>query len=133
MLSRQEPPQRFVTERAREAMLVRYGWSFCDWMQDWPLEITAEINIDQCIADYDDLTDDDEKFLLMVAILYRLDDLVDHQNYHSCCKKVSALLTKDFELHKHTIYYWTMYGTEDTDDGFNITPLMRNVWHNRYS
>jgi hypothetical protein len=96
----------------------------------WPLEISNEIKIDACILEYRLIKDEDEKFLLMEGILYALDELTNENDFKYYSDQVSNLLKIDFDIHKFTIYYWTLY--DDTEiDAFNITPLLREIWDNQ--
>ena len=104
-------------------------------MQDWPLEISHEIAIADCLREYPLLSDEDEKFLLMHAILYALDDITDEALFAIYAREVEYLLREEFSLHRNTIYYWTCYamGEDETneEDGFQITPLMRTIWNDQ--
>lgn len=98
-------------------------------MQDWPLEISHEINLAFCLREYCKLTDEDEKFLLMRGILYALDD-VQGDDFEPYSQRTIELLKTDFDLHKFTIHYWTLYRDyPDESEGFTITPLMRDIWN----
>ncbi len=99
-----------------------------DWMQDWPLEITDEISIRDCLNEYRKLSDDDEKFLLMCAILYALDEESDEVEFEIYRAEATELLNLDFPIHEFTVFYWTLYDNPEFEDGFKITPLMREVW-----
>jgi len=129
----EKPEPRYSGLAAQNALIEKFGWSHEGWMQDWPLEISAQINIRDCIEEYEGLTDSDEKFLLMTAILYALDDCADQQQFEYYGTQVSKLLLANFDLHKFTIYYWTLYETSpgSDDDVFTITPLMRKIWQEK--
>lgn len=101
-----------------------------DWMQDWPLEITDEISIRDCLNEYKKLSDDDEKFLLMKAILYTLDEEMNENELELelYSDEVIELLNRDFAIHEFTVFYWTLYKHPESENGFEITPLMRKVW-----
>ncbi len=112
-----------------ESIIAKFKWSHHDWMQDWPLEISDEINIYECLQEYGGLTNEDEKFLLMKAVLYALEEVKSEEEFEKYGEQVSELLNKDFSIHISTIYYWTLYSDEEFD-GFRITPLMRIIWNN---
>ncbi|GAL86023.1 hypothetical protein MYP_3252 [Sporocytophaga myxococcoides] len=95
-------------------------------MQDWPLEISNEIDINICLKEYGQITDEDEKFVLMEAILYALDEFENKKNFENIADQVRDLLNQDFEIHKYTIYKWTLYESEIEE--FRITPLLRRIW-----
>lgn len=67
----------------------------------------------------------------MEGILYALDK-VQGDDFETYSQKTIELLKNDFDLHKFTIYYWTLYNDEPEEhDGFTITPLMRDVWNSQ--
>lgn len=126
-MSSLEPTPRYITGQAMTSIIEKFHWRLDDWMQDWPLEISEEIDLRFCLQEYSQLVDDDEKFLLMKGILYALDTTVG-KDFERFVKKTVKLLKDDFDLHKFTIHYWTLYNT-DFEDGFRITPLMRDIWN----
>jgi hypothetical protein len=130
-MSSLEPTPRYATREAVISIIERFKWPYEEWMQDWPLEVSNEINLAFCLKEYPKLVDDDEKFLLMEGILYALDE-VQGEDFEKYSKKTTELLKIDFDLHKFTIYYWTLYndGPEE-HDGFTITPLMRDIWNSQ--
>jgi len=127
----EKPKSRHSTKVALDSLINKFGWTYEDWMQDWPLEISNEIDIDQCLKEYRQITDEDEKFLLMEAILYVLDELENEKNFESPADQVRDLLYQNFEIHKYTIYKWTLYDTEIEE--FRITPFLRMIWDDKES
>jgi hypothetical protein len=93
----QEPEQRYQTRAAMDTIALRMGWNFEMWMQDWPLEISDEIVIENCLWEYSLLQDDDEKFVLMNGILFALDHVVEGELFKVYCRQISALLKRDFK------------------------------------
>jgi|GEM_PF-7043373 len=127
-----KPEPRYYSSAARQSLIEKFGWPYQEWMQDWPLEISGKINIQLCVKEYERLIDSDERFLLMQAILYALDGCTEEQDFEYYSAEVSRLVNMDFDLHKFTIYYWTLYEHPEFDvDEFNITPLMRRIWQER--
>lgn len=126
-----EPTPRYHTPKARLSIIEKFKWRYENWMQDWPLEVWDEIDLTACLKAYPKLIDDDEKFLLMRGILYALDE-VQGDDFEPYSQKTIALLKTDFDVHKFTIYYWTLYGDNpDEGEGFTITPLMRDIWNSQ--
>ena len=130
-----KPIPKYITRQAADKLINRLNWRHEDWMQDWPLEISQEINIDDCILEYKKLINEDEMFLLMKGILYALDGESTDSELEFYWKEVSELLIKDFKVHEYTIYYWCLYEdglNEDPEtEGFRITPLMQEIWNTR--
>ena len=129
-MKKEESNQQQSTERSAIVSLIkRFGWTFEDWMQDWPLEISKEVKIENCLNEYRWLSGEAEKVLLMKAILYALEESADEErNKH--LDQVTGLLEKDFKIHEATIYYWTLYGSPDFEK-FRITPRMLQIWDNK--
>jgi len=127
-MNNREPKPRFATQEAIQALSAKFNWTYMDWMQDWPLEITDEISIRDCLNEYKKLSDDDEKFLLMKAILYTLDEETTENELELYSDEVIELLNHDFAIHEFTVFYWTLYDHPESEDGFKITPMMRKVW-----
>ena len=127
-MNKRKPEPRFVTQKAIQTLSARFDWTYMDWMQDWPLEITNEISICDCLNEYKKLSDDDEKFLLMEAILYGLDEETNEIEFKKYGAEVIELLNRDFAIHESTVFYWTLYDHPESEDGFKITPMMRKVW-----
>ncbi|WP_156140663.1 hypothetical protein [Sporocytophaga myxococcoides] len=121
-----KPEPRYSTKAAIDSLINKFGWTCKDWMQDWPLEISNEIDINICLKEYGQITDEDEKFVLMEAILYALDEFENKKNFENIADQVRDLLNQDFEIHKYTIYKWTLYESEIEE--FRITPLLRRIW-----
>lgn len=96
-------------------------------MQDWPLEVSHQINVEDALVVYDNASED-EKFVIMQGLLYVLDDVVEKADFDKLSIQIERLLEKDFSVHEYTIYYWTLYGTPWMEGKFNVTPLCREVW-----
>ena len=125
-MNKSEPEYRYATRAAILTISEKFKWPFENSMQDWPLEVSDKIDLDVAIREYPNLTDDDEKFVLMQGILYALDGL-QGEDFDRYSIPITKLLKENFNLHQATIHYWTLYNT-DFEDGFRITPLMRNIW-----
>jgi hypothetical protein len=126
-----EPRRGFYTRKAFLAIIEKFKWPYESGMQDWPLEVSKHIDLGFCLQEYPKLLDDDEKFLLMEGILYALDQL-QGEYFELYSYKTAAFLKADFDIHKSTIFYWTLYDDEiEAEDGFAITPLMREIWDAR--
>jgi hypothetical protein len=121
-----EPQARFATAAATKSVSSKLNWRHENGMQDWPLEVSHEINISEALATYDS-SSEDEKFVIMEGLLYALDEVEEKSDFNKFSLQIGDLLERDFSLHEYTIYYWTLYGSENVDE-FNITPLCREIW-----
>lgn len=134
-MRRQAPEPRYPTAEASIAIRNKFGWREEEWMQDWPLEVSGEISLKECLEGYELLNDDDEKFLLMTGILFAWNNDSPEELFLQCSTHITTILQRDFALHMSTIYYWTFYDfvTEEEEkdpsfEPFRITPLMRTIW-----
>jgi len=102
-------------------------------MQDW-WAVAVDANRLPEMCDYYERTDltIDERFALMVLTIHSLDDAIGLEIHRDCEARVNSYLRKDFELHFHTILYWTLPDQpEETDFEyiFLVTPLIRAIWN----
>lgn len=125
------PKARYVTKAASQAVASKFGWTYEDWMQDWPLEISDEVILKDCLHEYEKLRDDDEKFVLMKAMLFALGEEENDIEVKLRWVQISKFLNEDFDIHKSTIYYWTHYDNPESEDEFRITPFLRKFWNER--
>ena len=125
-----EPQARFPTIKAINAVCLKLNWRHNLAMQDWPLEISDENKITETIKEYRLSGDDDEKFVLMEGLLYALDEVTDKSEFAKFSLQIQDLLEDNFLVHEFTIYYWTLYGNDSTDQ-FAITPMCRDVWNRK--
>lgn len=123
-----EPNFHFVSREATVSIIEKFHWPYKSWMQDWPLEVSDQINLAFCLQEYPKLVDKDEKSLLMRGILYALDE-DGEESFELHSQKVIGFLKADFDIHSYTIYYWTCYSSDS--DGFRITPLMCDIWNSK--
>ena len=97
--------------------------------QDWTYTIVEPERIDEYIEAYDTLvTNPDTKFSLMEMIIQSLTEQESDKIMEEKWGKVNPLLKKDFKLNQYTIFYWCLWGNDDLDDCWRITPLMRKFW-----
>lgn len=99
-----------------------------DWMQDWPYEITEPSDIEKYIAHYEKLSDEDQKFVLMEAIIQATEDQETEVLFLEYWHRVQLLLEQDFAIHAYTIHYWACFDNEDLEDSWRIAPYIRQLW-----
>lgn len=100
--------------------------------QDWTYTIVEPERIEDYIQAYDtSVRNEDTKFSLMEMIIQSLTDQENEDIMMEKWKKVKVLLNKDFDLNKYTIYYWCCWDSDDLDDCWEVTPLMREFWLNK--
>jgi hypothetical protein len=125
------PEARHATKASSQTVAGKFGWTYEGWMQDWPLEISDQVILKDCIREYEQLRDDDEKFVLMEAMLFALDREENDTEVELRWEQISKFLHEDFDIHKSTIYYWTLYGNSELEHEFRITPFLRKIWNDR--
>ena len=119
-----EPTFRCGTNKAIDELAEELNLPNEKWMQDWPIEVMIPTDIDRYIEHYEKLKDEDKKFVLMEGIL----DVTEYELFVKNWNKVRQFLEKDFTLHEYTIYYWACFESENIEDCWKITPLMRQLW-----
>lgn len=123
-----EPKYRYGTQKAIDKLVKELNMPYESWMQDWPYEIANPDEIDRYINHYQTITDEDEKFTLMLAIIQATEEQDNQQLLLKYWNRVQVFLKEDFHIHEYTIYYWCSFDNEDINDCWNITPLMRNLY-----
>ncbi|HEJ9485120.1 TPA: hypothetical protein SMM93_000469 [Proteus mirabilis] len=120
------PSPRYETAVAIEQLATDLNLPNERWMQDWAYIVSIPQHIDKYISHYKKLSDDDQKFALMMLILQALEEQ-DNQidKYKS---EVSALLQQEYPLHAYTIFHWCSFDNEDLSDCWEITPMMREIF-----
>jgi hypothetical protein len=124
-----EPPVRYPTREAIDKLSKKLNLRHEDWMQDWPIEVVVFSDIEKYLACYETLTDEDEKFVLMEAIIDATENQKTEDSFIAYCCRVKQLLQKDFGIHEYTIHYWSCFETDSLEDCWRITPLMRQLWY----
>ena len=102
-----------------------------EWMQDYPREVINHCEIDKYIDHYITLIDEDKKFVLMEGIIQATEEQETEELFTEYWHKIKPLLEKDFAVHEYTIYYWSCLDDEDIDC-WKITPLIRQLWNEKY-
>jgi len=98
------------------------------YYQDWEYEVVDFKRIHEFIAHYENNSDDDEKFTLMIIIIASCNDALEEGGFsESVWERVKTFLIKDNNLHKDTIDYWSLESYEKLEDCFEITPLIRAI------
>ena len=124
-----EPTFRCGSAEAIDKLAKKLNLSPVDWsMQDWSYTAGSPDDIEKYISLYDSTTDEDEKFVLMELIIQAIEDQEKQTFFAKYCNIIKPVLEKEFNIHEYTIYYWSCLDTEDLNDCWNITPLMRQLW-----
>jgi hypothetical protein len=123
-----KPPYRFGTVKAMKELADELRLPYTSDMQDWSYEVAEPDQIDNYLHHYDQQTDDDKKFVLMEMILQATEDQGNHSDQEMYWRKASQRLSKDFELHRFTIFYWSCFDKEDLSESWTLAPNMRELW-----
>ncbi|GAA3762980.1 hypothetical protein [Flavobacterium ginsengiterrae] len=126
-----EPKFRCGTREAINKLATELNMPFDEWMQDWPYEVANSEEIEKYISHYRKVTDDDEKFVLMQAIIQAAEDQKQQEQFLKYWLIVQELLKQDFQIHEYTIYYWSCFDTQDIQDCFKISVFMRDLFVNQ--
>ncbi len=122
-----EPEFRCGTGIAKDSLVKKFNLPYESWMQDYPYEVADPEQVDFYLQCYAELTDDDEKFVMMRFLIQAIDGHVGWDFYHYW-KKLKEILIKDFLIHEYTVYYWCCFDKHELEECFNIAPFMRELW-----
>lgn len=99
-------------------------------MQDWPLEIANPSRLDEFVKAYDeDWLDDDDRFAIVKLITASFDE-ARPEIMEAIWPAIREILERHTTLHGHTIYYWSCWDAEDTNDPeqqFRASPYLRRI------
>lgn len=119
------PTENTINKLTRELKLVGAHEN----TQDWEIEVADYKRLSKYIDYYNNNElSVNEKTTLVRIIMVAYDD------YISCGGKgdtmywteIKNILKRDYNLHKDTIRYWTLWD-EDIEDGFAITAMVREL------
>lgn len=123
------PKSRFSTVDAMKAIAKLLNITYDSSMQDWTYVVADDEKIEEYLALYATLKDDDLKFTLMEIIIQATNNQLNGFVFWQYREKLKKLLLEDFELHEYTIFYWAEFDNPNLDDCWAITPYMRELFH----
>lgn len=119
---------RCETREAIMQIAEKFDLRYNDYMQDWAYEVANPMDIDNYFAYYENTEDDDVKFVLMEMIIQATEEQSEEEKFQKYSNVIKSVLTKDFNIHECTIYYWALLDDLSVIDLWKITPLMRQLW-----
>lgn len=125
-----QPKPRFVTSKAIEELTKNLHLELRDY-QDWEWIVGNSKDIEKYIEYYKSEVDDDNRFALMEIIIQAAEDQETESDFIKYSEIVRKLLSENFELHEHSIFYWSCFDNENLEDCWRITPYMRSLWKKR--
>ncbi|WP_273803589.1 hypothetical protein [Providencia rettgeri] len=125
---RNEPPPRYETAAAIQQLVIRLNLSNEIWMQDWAYIVAKPEHIDSYLSLYYLLSDEDQKFTLMMVLLQALEEQDTQSAQAKYEAEIRSLLLKEYSLHAYTIFHWCCFDNDDLSDCWKITPMMREIY-----
>lgn len=121
---------RFVTQKAIEELTRNLNLEF-DWedYQDWEFIVGKSADIAKYIEYYISEIDDDNKFALMEIIIQATEEQEVENDFIKYSEIVQRLLSENFKLHEHSLFYWSCFDINNLEDCWRITPIMRSLWN----
>ncbi|WP_422858146.1 hypothetical protein ACOKFD_11980 [Flagellimonas sp. S174] len=116
-----------ASSRAEKKLSDSLGLIWDKSIQDWDLVNSNQNRIDDFLRAYQELDDDDEKFVLMQLIVASFDDFQSEENFDfKLWNECSIVLEKEHSTHIHTISYWSL--KENESDHFFLSPFMEVIF-----
>lgn len=124
-------PRYFVTKEAIESLTKQLNlMKLSEYSQDWEIEAAESSRVTEFINYYESLNtplNGGEKFALMKLILSSFDDaLSGGEDNKELWFRIKEHLISDLDMFRETIRYWAL-ADEDFEDGFELTPYMREL------
>lgn len=126
----EQPKLRFVTQKAIEELTRNLNLEFdLEDYQDWEFIVGKSADIAKYIEYYISVIDDDNKFALMEIIIQATEEQEVENDFIKYSEIVQRLLSENFQLHEHSIFYWSCFDINNLEDCWRITPIMRSLWN----
>ena len=126
-----EPPFRFSTKKALDELAIELNLreKIPHWDSMAGLSYTPgnPEDIQEYLAYYAQLKDDDKKFTLMEMILDAIAQQSNARDFMKYWRKVKPILIKDYVIHEFTIHYWKDMTTQNFERSGIMTPLVRDL------
>ena len=119
---------RYKTSEAIDSIAKKLNLKYDKSCQDWAYEIADSTLIDKYYKVYDLLDNQDEKFVLMQTIIQATNDLIDSTGNLDLWPRLEQKLIVDFQIHEHTIDYWSCFDSNNLNDCWVITEKMRDLF-----
>ncbi len=123
-----KPKFRSETRNAIDEIAKELGLPNKPDMQDWAYEVANPMDIEKYIAYYENIGDEDIKFVLMEMIIQAIEEQTIHEKFQKYCDLVKPCLERDFEIHEYTVFYWGVLDSLSSTDLWKVTPFMRRIW-----
>ena len=128
----EQPKPRFVTQKAIEELTRDLNLEYdLEDSQDWEFIVGKSEDIEKYIEHYNSEIDDDNKFALMEIIIQATEEQEVENDFVNYSEIIQKLLTENFQLHEHSIFYWSCFDNNNLEDCWRVTPNMRSLWKKR--
>lgn len=119
---------RYPTAQAMASLALRFNLPSYPDMQDWQWIVADSSRLDEFLDTYNsgELTDD-ERFTLMETILQSFVELPGEFEAHPRWRETLAILEANFDLHVHTVWYWSGQGEMPTEGEWRVAPPLRAI------
>ena len=123
------PAFRCGTKEAIDALCIGLNLPCSETLQDWSYTVGRAQDIEQYIAYYEEIVDEDQRFVLAEMMIQAVEDQEDKELQIYYWQHVAPRLEKNFALHEFTIYYWAVFDNDALEDCWQVTPWMRALWY----
>jgi hypothetical protein len=123
-----EPNFRCGTRKAIDELAKELNLPNNEWMQDWPFEVIVPADIQKYIEHYQNLSDEDKKFVLMEGIIQATEEQPTEELFTKYWNIIKLILENDFHIHEYTLHDWACFDSKNLDECWRIAPLLRQFW-----
>ena len=124
-----EPEIRHPTKSATDSLAKRFSLPNHDGMQDWEYEVADPEKINDFFEVYkNESTVEDEKFILLEMLLESFEDSTIDLNDNKEWNELLELVNSRFKIHVYTLWYWSCFGSNNTEEMFRVSPFIRDIY-----
>ncbi|AZK48573.1 hypothetical protein [Paenibacillus lentus] len=120
----------YVTKSAIEGLVKKIKLPAPDeFSQDWEYEVADSSRITEFLYAYENIElNKEERFALMIIIISSFNDaIVEGKAEAELASVIRYHLLQDINIHKNTIYYWSMLDEDELEDCYAVTSFMREI------
>ncbi|WP_019637121.1 hypothetical protein [Paenibacillus fonticola] len=117
----------YVTKSAIEGLVKKIPVPD-EYSQDWEYEVADSSRITEFLYAYEKIElNKEERFTLMIIIISSFNDAIVEGKVEANFSVIRYHLLQDINIHKNTIYYWSMLDEDDLENCYAVTSFIRGL------